>query len=108
MVAAQAAENHGDEWGLTWHFRWGIYTSIPTWTHSQNSLAAAEALSLDILPWKISKKVTKTVPISTRIVKSYAMKKGILLWKWWKVNGNSDNNMIRTSQMEGKPFQNKY
>ena len=48
MAAAQAAENHGDEWGLTWYFRWGIYTSIPTWTHSQNSPAAAEALSLKI------------------------------------------------------------
>ena len=33
MTAAQAAENHGDERGLTWYFRWEIYTSIPTWTH---------------------------------------------------------------------------
>ena len=29
--------------------RWGIYTSILTWTHSHNSLAAAEALTLKIL-----------------------------------------------------------
>ena len=36
MAVAQAAENHGDEWGLTWYLRWGIYTSIPFWTHSQN------------------------------------------------------------------------
>ena len=36
MAAAQAAENHGDEWGLTWYLRWGIFTSIPFWTHSQN------------------------------------------------------------------------
>ena len=48
MVAVQAAENYGNEWGLTWYFLWGIYTSIPTWTHSQNSLAAAEAPSLKI------------------------------------------------------------
>ena len=48
MAAAQAAENHGDEWGLTWCLWWGIYTSIPTWTNSQNSLAAAEALMLKI------------------------------------------------------------
>ena len=47
MAAAQAAENHGDEWSLTWNLQWGIYTSIPSWTHSQNSLAA-EALSLKI------------------------------------------------------------
>ena len=54
MTAAQAAENHGDEWGLTWYFLWGIYTSIPTWTHSQNSLAAVEALSLKISSHVIS------------------------------------------------------
>ena len=29
---------------LTWHLRWGIFTSIPTWTHSRNSIAPAEAL----------------------------------------------------------------
>ena len=28
MAASQATENHGDEWGLTWYFRWGTYTSI--------------------------------------------------------------------------------
>ena len=42
-AAAQTAENYGDEWGLTWYLRWGIYTSIPTWIHTQNLLAAAEA-----------------------------------------------------------------
>ena len=30
LAAAQAAKNHGDEWGLTWYLQWGIYTSIPT------------------------------------------------------------------------------
>ena len=48
MAGAQGTENHEDEWGLTWYLRWGIYTSIPTWIHSQNSLARAEALSLKI------------------------------------------------------------
>ena len=46
MTAAQAAENHGDEWGLTWYFLWGIYTWIPTWT--QNSLKASKVASLNI------------------------------------------------------------
>ena len=32
----------------------------------------------DILPWNISQMITKTIPISTRIVISYAMKWGIL------------------------------
>ena len=48
MAAEQAAENHADEWDLTWQFWRGIHTSIPTCTHSQNSLAAGEALSLII------------------------------------------------------------
>ena len=40
----------------------------------------------------------KTVPISTRIVISYAMKWGISLWIWWKVSRNWDNSMTRISQ----------
>ena len=52
----------------------------------------------DILSGHISRIITKAVPVSTRIVISYAMKQGILLWIWWKVNGNWDNNMIRISQ----------
>ena len=47
----------------------------------------------DILPWNISQMITKTIPISTRIVISYAMKWGILLWFSWKVNGNWENNI---------------
>ena len=52
----------------------------------------------DILPWNISQMITKTIPISTRIVISYAIKWGIPLWIWWKVNGNWDNYMVRISQ----------
>ena len=32
------------------HFLCGIYTSIPTWIHSQNSLAAAEIWSYHEMP----------------------------------------------------------
>ena len=56
MAAAQAAENHGYEWGLAWNLRWEIYTLIPTWTHSQNLLVAAEALSLKISSYGITLK----------------------------------------------------
>ena len=56
MAAAQAAENHGDGWGLTWYFLWGIHTSHPTWTHSQNSLAAAEASTLKVSSHRTSLK----------------------------------------------------
>ena len=52
----------------------------------------------DILPWKISQMTTKTIPISTRIVISNVMERGILLSIWWKVNGNSGNKMIKISQ----------
>ena len=33
----------------------------------------------DILPWNISQVITKTVPISTRVVIIYVMKQGNLL-----------------------------
>ena len=59
METAQAAENHGDRWGLTWCLRWGIYTSIATWTHSHNSLAAAKALSLRIYSHGLSLKLSQ-------------------------------------------------
>ena len=85
-------KNHEDEWSLTWYFWWGIYTSIPTWT-SQNSLVAAEALSLSY-----DQMIRKTIAINTQIVKSHAMKQSILLWIQWKVNGNWDSNMIRIPQ----------
>ena len=72
MVAAQAAKDHGYEWGFTW---WGIYTSVSTWTH------------LKYYP----------ITISMRIIISYAMKLGLLFWVCWEVNRNWDN-MIRISQ----------
>ena len=52
----------------------------------------------DILLWNISKMIMKTVPLTLRIVISYAMKRGIPFWIWWKVSGNWANNMIRISQ----------
>ena len=97
-AAAQAAENRRDEWGLTWYLRWGIYTSVPTWTHGQNSLAAEEALSLKISYHGTSFIDRLDIQIIMRMVISYAMKRGIPLWIWQKVNGNWDNNVIRISQ----------
>ena len=61
----------GDEWRLTWYLWWVIYTSIKTWTYSENLLPAAKAPGLMI---------TKTVPISIRIVISYVTKQGIPFW----------------------------
>ena len=73
MTTEQAAENHGDEWELTWHFRWGIYTSILTCTHSKNSLAAAEALSLKISSHGLSLKLSHRSSQSAQ-EQSYAMR----------------------------------
>ena len=38
-----------------------------------------------IIPWNISQMITKTIPISTRIVISYTIKWGILFWVYWKM-----------------------
>ena len=48
MASAQEAESHRDDWDWTWYLGWRKYASIPTWTNSQSSLGAAEALSLKI------------------------------------------------------------
>ena len=42
MPTAQAAQNHGDKWDLTWYLQWGIYLSTSIWTHSQNAVAFAD------------------------------------------------------------------
>ena len=39
-----------------------------------------------ILPWNMSQMITKTVPLSTKIIISYAMKQGIPFSTWQKVN----------------------
>ena len=58
----------------------------------------------DILPRNISQMITKIIPISTRIVTSHTMKWGFLLWIWWNVNENWENNMIRVSQWRESHF----
>ena len=83
---------------MTWYFLWGIYTSIPTWNHSQNLLAAAEAQSLKISPHRGSFKWSWRLSQSARDVIRYAMKWDILLRAWWKLNADWDNNTIRIPQ----------
>ena len=56
-----------------------------------------------ILLWNISQMITKTIPISMRIVISSTIKWGIPLWIWWKVKGNWDN-MIRISQWKESQY----
>ena len=58
----------------------------------------------NILPCNISQLTTKSIPISARIVISYAMKQSIPFWAWRKANGNWDNNMIKISQLRESHF----
>ena len=51
----------------------------------------------EVFLWSISQMTTKTVPISTRIVISYVMKRNIPFWVWKKQIGNWDNSLIRIS-----------
>ena len=83
MAAAQAAENHGDEWwDLTWYFWQGNSNQNPLTKFSSSSSRSTEFK--DILPWNISQIITKTIPISMRIVISYEMQLGIPLWIFGK------------------------
>ena len=50
-----------------------------------------------ILPRYISQIITKIIPISTRVVITYAMKRSIPLWVSQKVNGNWGNILIKIS-----------
>ena len=56
----------------------GIYinSNLNTLTKFISSIRSTEFK--DTLPWNISQMITKTIPIRTRIVISYAMKRGIL------------------------------
>ena len=98
MAAAQAAENHGDKWGLTWYLGWRIYTSIPTWTHSQNLLAATEAMSLKIFSYGTALKWSRRPSKSARDSHKLFDETRYPVLSDWKVNGNWDNNMVRVSQ----------
>ena len=78
-----------------------IPTLIPTWTQSQNSLAAAETLTLrDILPWNISQ-IIRDYPNQHVNSHKYVVKRGIPFWVCWEANGNWDISIIRISQWRG-------
>ena len=78
MVAAQAAENHGKRLELILAMR-DIYinSNLNPLTKFTSSNTSTEFKG--ILPWNISEMVLKTIPISMRIVISYAIKQGIPL-----------------------------
>ena len=63
-----------------------IYINSNLNPHTKVTGSSRNTKLKDIFPWNISQMITKTIPISTRIVISYVMKRGIPLWIWWKVN----------------------
>ena len=103
VAAAQTAENHGDEWGSTWYFLWGINTSIPTWSHSQSSLVAAEASSLKIsyhgtsLKWSRRPNQHKNSHKLSNETEHLVVN---LMESQWKLRQQNDQNF----PMEGKPL----
>ena len=104
MAAARAAENHRDKWGFTWHILWGIYISMPTWTHSQNSLAGAEAPSLKVyshgksLKW--SGRPSNQNENSHKVSNETGHPVGNMMESQWKLRQQHHQNF----PMEGKPL----
>ena len=97
MAAAQTAETM--EMSEVWPDTYGeeyIYEFKPEPLTKFTSSSRTEFK--DILPRNIFQMITNTILISRRIVISYVMKRGILFWVYWKVNGKWDDNMIRISQ----------
>ena len=94
MTTGQAVESLKDEWGLTWYFLWGIHKS----SHSQKFISSSRSTKFNnILPWNISQMTTKVVLISTRIIISYEVKRGIPFWICWKV-ANEETETITASE----------
>ena len=63
MAAAQAAENHGDEWGLTWYLRWGIYINSNLNPLTKITSSSRSTKFKDILLQNMSQMITKTIPL---------------------------------------------
>ena len=102
MAAAQAAENHADEWGLAWYLRWGIYIYIKPNLKLLTKFTSRSTAFKDIFQWSISQTITKTVPISTRTLINQWNKASclILFERQWKLRQQHDHNF----PMAGKPF----
>ena len=97
MVAAQAAKTMGmsEVWTDTYDEEY-IHQFLPNPLTKFTSSSRSTEFK-DIVTWNISQMITKNIFISTRIVITYVMKRGIVFCIYWKVNRNWDNNMIRIS-----------
>ena len=99
MAATQAADNHGHEWGFDLIFIMrDVYINSNLNPPTKFTSSSRSTKFKDILPQNISQMIRKTIPISTRIVISYATKQGVLFCVWWKVDGKWDHHMITICQ----------
>ena len=83
--SSQAAKNHGDEWGLTWYF-------------NSNLNQLTRFGSIRSTPMDYLSNDHRDRPNQQENSHKLCNEVGILLWIWWKVNSDWDNNMIRISQ----------
>ena len=91
-------------------WRWGRFGMILTrgnininsnWNPFTKFMSTSRSTEFkDIFPWIVSQIITKAIPISMRIVIMYVMKRGVLIWVWWKVNQNWCNHIIKISYAE--------
>ena len=83
---------------------WGIHISVPTWNHSQISLAATEALSLKVSCHGTSLKWYKDAPSQHKNSYKLCNEMGHpivnLIFSQWNPRQQHDQNFA----MEGKPL----
>ena len=81
-----------------------IYINSNLNPHTKFTSSSRSTEFKDILSWKISHMITKTIPISTKIVKSFVIKwwhlAVCLTESQWKLRQQCDQNF----PMEGKPM----
>ena len=77
MTSAQVAKNHGDKWGWIWYLRWGIFTSISTWTHLTKFSSSHRSTIFKDISRNFSQKLGNTIPICMRIDISCTMKRRV-------------------------------
>ena len=79
MAAAQAAENHEDERPDVMLLMRDICINSNLNPLAKFTSSSRSTEFKGIIPWIVSQMITKTIPISMRIVISNAMKEGISL-----------------------------
>ena len=91
IAAAKTSENHGDEWSFIRYLWWDIYINSNLDPLTQFNSSIRSTKFKDMFQWNIIQMIVKTIHISTRIVISCSVKRGIPFWVWSKASGKCDN-----------------